>query len=117
MNELDGGVPLLDDPVPRVRRNAAHALGCLTCKPAADAILPQAVLTKLAYLALSDPNSKVRQEAARAVKCQSGAVATARLGGSVVLPRDPALFDGCGRPQVEIEGSLRDDVACALRSQ
>src|SRR5262249_40018576 len=26
----------LDDPVPRVRRNAAHALGCFACKPEWD---------------------------------------------------------------------------------
>ena len=26
-------VPVLDDPVPRVRRNAADALGCVACKP------------------------------------------------------------------------------------
>lgn len=30
---VEAVVPLLDDPVPRVRRNAAHALGCVTCKP------------------------------------------------------------------------------------
>ena len=54
---------LLDDPVARVRRNAAHALGCIACKPDWDGELPDATATKLAKLASSDPNAKVRREA------------------------------------------------------
>ena len=37
----------LHDPVPRVRRNAAHALGCRACKPAMTAPLPAATLDAL----------------------------------------------------------------------
>src|SRR5262245_11029891 len=33
-------VPALHDAVPRVRRNAAHALGCARCKPTWDGGLP-----------------------------------------------------------------------------
>jgi hypothetical protein len=53
---------LLDDPVPRVRRNAVHALGCLACKPD-GCDLPAPLLQRIAALADSDPNSKVRTEA------------------------------------------------------
>jgi HEAT repeat protein len=59
--------PLLDDPVPRVRRNAAHALGCLACKPEwRGAVAPEAV-TKLEALAVSDENARVRRDASIAL--------------------------------------------------
>lgn len=61
----------LDDPVPRVRRNAAHALGCATCKPGWDGRLNEATLAKLAALAIGDVNAKVRSEAQRALLCRS----------------------------------------------
>lgn len=67
--------PLLDDPVDRVRRNAAHALGCLTCKPSADSSLPDHLLARLAELADSDPSLKVRREAATAYRCRLEALA------------------------------------------
>jgi HEAT repeat protein len=63
--------PLLDDPVPRVRRNAAHALGCVTCKPEWQGGLPDGATAKLARLAADDPNAQVRAEAARAISCRS----------------------------------------------
>src|SRR5262245_29910608 len=47
---------LLDDPVPRVRRNAAHALGCVVCKPEWEGVLPDGAAAKLARLASDDPN-------------------------------------------------------------
>jgi hypothetical protein len=53
----------LDDPVARVRRNAAHALGCLACKPEWDGMLSPEVSSKLSHTASSDPNEKVRHEA------------------------------------------------------
>ena len=65
--------PLLDDPVARVRRNAAHALGCLVCKPTADPRLPDGILVRLAELAMLDPNPKVRNEAATAYRCRVAA--------------------------------------------
>jgi HEAT repeat protein len=61
---------LLDDPVPRVRRNAAHALGCLACKPTADINLPADVVDRLAALAEHDPNARVRQTAAASLACR-----------------------------------------------
>jgi HEAT repeat protein len=63
---------LLDDPVPRVRRNAAHALGCVACKPAWTGGLPSAITEKLARLAAGDPSPKVRSEAAYALACRAG---------------------------------------------
>jgi HEAT repeat protein len=61
----------LHDPVPRVRRNAAHALGCLACKPTMTGPLPAAALGALAQIAQRDPNAKVRAEAANALHCRS----------------------------------------------
>jgi hypothetical protein len=55
---------MLDDPVPRVRRNAVHALGCVACKPGWREALPVDVREKLERLATDDPNEKVRREAA-----------------------------------------------------
>ena len=62
-------VSLLDDPVPRVRRNAAHALGCVACKPAWSGARSAPVTEKLFELATQDPNMKVRSEAAYALAC------------------------------------------------
>jgi hypothetical protein len=67
---------VLDDPVPRVRRNAAHALGCLLCKPAWDRSLPSDVLGRLTSMAAADPNAKVRAEARQALACQPGRAAS-----------------------------------------
>ncbi len=61
----------LDDPVPRVRRNAAHALGCAACKPGWDGPLDETTTAKLAEMAVGDPNLKVRQEARHALACRS----------------------------------------------
>jgi HEAT repeat protein len=60
-------VPLLDDPVDRVRRNAVHALGCRRCKPPTAPGLDSTVIEKLRSVAVSDPNPKVRHEAAAAL--------------------------------------------------
>jgi HEAT repeat protein len=59
----------LDDPVPRVRRNAAHALGCLACKPEWDGALPTAAFERLEQIAVEDPSPKVRREAVAALLC------------------------------------------------
>ena len=67
--------PALDDPVPRVRRNAAHALGCVICKPAWDGSLPPGTLDRLAELADSDPNAKVRLTARHSLACRAAATA------------------------------------------
>ena len=54
---------LLEDEVPRVRRAAAHALGCVSCKPEWNGALPAGIATRLADTAAADPNQKVRNEA------------------------------------------------------
>jgi HEAT repeat protein len=59
----------LDDPVPRVRRNAAHALGCAACKPGWDGTLPDGVAARLLEMATSDENAKVRATAAQTMTC------------------------------------------------
>ena len=66
---LDALVPVLDDPVPRVRRNAAHALGCVACKPTWNGQLAASVIEKLAEMSTNDANQKVRQEARRSLAC------------------------------------------------
>ena len=53
----------LADPVPRVRRVAAHALGCVACKPAWDGALPDGLTERLARMAVEDSNAKVRAAA------------------------------------------------------
>jgi HEAT repeat protein len=65
-------IAALDDPIPRVRRNACHALGCLPCKPSWDGILPAGAIDKLRQLAATDPNAKVRAEADRALGRRAG---------------------------------------------
>jgi HEAT repeat protein len=71
-------VPLLDDPVDRVRRNAVHALGCIACKPDAEVDLPPSLLERIAHLAQTDPSRKVRGEAAHALACRRGEVPVRR---------------------------------------
>ena len=65
---IDALVPVLDDPVPRVRRNAAHALGCNACKPNWSGELAEIALARLQALADNDPNRKVRAEAILALR-------------------------------------------------
>jgi len=74
---IDAIATCLDDPVPRVRRNAAHALGCFACKPSWDGALSPAIHVRLARLAESDPNAKVRAEAGRSLLCRPTAAAGA----------------------------------------
>jgi hypothetical protein len=65
----------LDDPVARVRRNAAHALGCRACKPGWEIAFSPEVGARLSRIAAADPNDKVRHEARRALSCGGNAVA------------------------------------------
>jgi HEAT repeat protein len=64
---------LLTDPVPRVRRNAAHALGCVTCKPDWCEDLPAQITADLEELATNDRNAKVRAEAKLALSRRQAA--------------------------------------------
>lgn len=70
---IDPIAAMLDDPVPRVRRNAAHALGCAACKPEWSGELPAEVIAKLTAVANADPNPKVRAEESRALGCRRSA--------------------------------------------
>jgi HEAT repeat protein len=63
-------IAALDDPVARVRRNAAHALGCVACKPGWAGDLPDAAREKLTSMIASDGNEKVRLEAQRTLACR-----------------------------------------------
>jgi hypothetical protein len=56
--------------VPRVRKNAVHALGCVACKPGWDGGLPLEAVEKLARVATADPSEKVRAEAHRTLACR-----------------------------------------------
>jgi HEAT repeat protein len=63
-------VPALGDDVPKVRRNAVHALGCEACKPTWDGSLPAGTLERIEALAADDPNAKVRAAARHALECR-----------------------------------------------
>lgn len=67
--------PLLDDPVPRVRRNAAHALGCLLCKSDWCGPVSPATFAKLEHMATHDGNARVRRDAGIALFGVSAAAA------------------------------------------
>jgi hypothetical protein len=54
---------MLDDPVPRVRQNVVHALGCLACKPGWSGELSATTLDRLNRLAVNDAHAKVRRHA------------------------------------------------------
>jgi hypothetical protein len=60
----------LDDQVPRVRKNAVHALGCGACKPGWSGALPLDVLERVARMAVADTSHKVRDEANRTLACR-----------------------------------------------
>ena len=53
----------LDDPVPRVRWHAVHAIRCDVCK-AGSSFLTPALIERLRDISASDPSHRVRREAA-----------------------------------------------------
>jgi hypothetical protein len=59
-------VPLMDDPVPRVRWMAMHALSCHACGETLGALEPP-IRARILEAALSDPSVRVRQHAAGAL--------------------------------------------------
>jgi HEAT repeat protein len=77
---IEAIAPALRDPVPRVRRSAAHALACGACKPGWDGRLPDGVADELAALAAADPNAKVRAQARHALACRDGQSANSFSG-------------------------------------
>ena len=59
-------LPLLNDPVAKVRQHAVHALICDICKPERCALdLSDAVRSRLESVASSDTDARVRDEAQR----------------------------------------------------
>ena len=59
-------VALLDDPVPRVRWHAVHALSCEGCKAGAS-VMTAEIARKVDELATSDPSPRVRNQARMSV--------------------------------------------------
>lgn len=57
-------VGALDDPVPRVRWHAVHALECETCK-GGESLLTDEIVRRLQRVAREDPSAKVRDYAQR----------------------------------------------------
>lgn len=72
---------LFDDPVPRVRRNAVHAVGCPACKPTASLSCDPALLARLQQIADDDPSSKVRREASLSMARLSTGTVRSRPAG------------------------------------
>jgi hypothetical protein len=60
----------LNDLVARVRRNAAHALGCTACKPGWDGELPLDIIERLTDMAAGDKSLSVRAQARVALVCR-----------------------------------------------
>ena len=58
---------LLNDPVPRVRWNAIHALECDACK-AGESLFTPSILSKIYFLAEQDKNKRVRLYAQRVIE-------------------------------------------------
>lgn len=67
----------LEDPVPRVRWHAVHALLCDVCK-AGDSLMSPKIAERLQEVASKDPSVKVRTYAARALAERSGVRPSAR---------------------------------------
>lgn len=102
-------VRALDDPVPRVRRHAVHALTCAKCR-----IGPLAldVVAELVRVTLNDPNEKVRLQAVDALG-RRAADARARAALDQVASSDASPIVGAvakkllGDPRAGYQGSMR----------
>jgi len=68
----DALIPLFNDPVARVRRNAVHAVGCPACQPTANLSRDPTLLARLQQIASDDPSAKVRTEARLSIARLSG---------------------------------------------
>lgn len=85
---------LTDDPVPRVRRIAIHALSCHACKPESFAG-SDAVRDRLARAALSDPSVQVRRHAVVAVAQAGGPGAADILRQALAQDSDMVVQRNC----------------------
>ena len=84
-------VALMDDPVPRVRRMALHALSCDACK---DALLDvdDDIRHRIAEHALTDESVQVRRHAVWAVGQAGGEQARSTLEAVLAHDGDPAVL-------------------------
>ncbi|MCL4832596.1 MAG: HEAT repeat domain-containing protein [Caldilineaceae bacterium] len=61
-------LPLLNDPIGKVRRHAVHALTCDVCKPDRCGLeLSKSIRARITEVAHSDADARVRKEASAAV--------------------------------------------------
>lgn len=61
-------LPVLNDPVGRVRKHAVHALTCAVCKPDRCGLeLSMSIKTRIEEVARSDADERVQKEAATAL--------------------------------------------------
>ena len=61
-------LPVLDDPIGKVRRHAVHALTCEVCKPDRCGLeISESIRIRIAEVAHSDADARVRKEASTAV--------------------------------------------------
>ena len=67
-------LPLLNDPVAKVRKHAVHALTCDVCKPDKCGLeLSESVRLQIMDLAATDPDKRVREEAHRGLSSWASA--------------------------------------------
>jgi HEAT repeat protein len=104
-------VAAMDDPVPRVRRHAIHALTCEACK---DEPICVDVVTPLRRCIASDPNPRVRFEALRALLGRLDVVAGEAMLDEVEQHSDAALFDVAARARPRsVPAALRRRLAAS----
>jgi hypothetical protein len=86
----DALAPLIDDPVPRVRWMAMHALACDACKIEAPPFA-EAICERIAVHALEDDSIQVRRHAAWQLALCGGPLAVRTLDVMLDREADPAI--------------------------
>jgi HEAT repeat protein len=101
-------VPLMNDPVPRVRWMAMHALSCHACgeKPGA---LETDIRERIVQAALSDPNARVRGHAAGALALAGDASAAPALREALRRETNPKALRMVGWALGELARQPRPD--------
>ncbi len=103
-------VRALDDPIPRVRRHALHALTCVKCRVGALAV---DVVASLVRVALEDPNEKVRLQAVDSLGRFAPHDERARAALEKVRANDASVIvaEAAGQllenPRVRYQGSMK----------
>jgi hypothetical protein len=97
----DALVPLMDDPVPRVRWMAMHALSCHACgeKPGA---LEVGIRERIVEAARADPNVRVRFHAANALALAGETSAVPVLREVLTRETNPRLLRGAAWALAEL---------------